>query len=94
MPLTVPSGSFGSSSVASATNSATPATPTITEPEAAAIHYASVRRLDDGESLAVYDLGGGTFDITVLRKLPQGIEILGVPEGIEPSAASILTKLS
>jgi hypothetical protein len=31
----------------------------------------------------VYDLGGGTFDATVLRKLPTGIEILGTPEGVE-----------
>ncbi len=31
----------------------------------------------------MYDLGGGTFDATVLRKNPSGIEILGIPEGIE-----------
>jgi YVTN family beta-propeller protein len=56
---------------------------TITEPEAAAAHYAASRNLSDGEIIAVYDLGGGTFDATVLRKHPGGIEILGVPEGIE-----------
>ena len=55
----------------------------ITEPEAAAAHYASSRRLTDGELVAVYDLGGGTFDATVLRSGPDGVEILGVPEGIE-----------
>jgi YVTN family beta-propeller protein len=55
----------------------------ITEPEAAAAHYAASRQLSDGEIIAVYDLGGGTFDATVLRKHPGGIEILGVPEGIE-----------
>ncbi|WP_345602608.1 Hsp70 family protein [Pseudonocardia adelaidensis] len=55
----------------------------VTEPEAAAAHYAASRQLSDGEVIAVYDLGGGTFDATVLRKHPGGIEILGIPEGIE-----------
>ncbi|GAA3072562.1 hypothetical protein GCM10010464_40830 [Pseudonocardia yunnanensis] len=55
----------------------------ITEPEGAAAHYASSRRLTDGELVAVYDLGGGTFDATVLRSGPAGVEILGMPEGIE-----------
>jgi YVTN family beta-propeller protein len=55
----------------------------VTEPEAAAAHYAGSRQLDDGEVVAVYDLGGGTFDATVLRKRADGVEILGTPEGIE-----------
>jgi YVTN family beta-propeller protein len=55
----------------------------VTEPEAAAAHYAASRHLADGEIIAVYDLGGGTFDATVLRKTQDGIEILGAPEGIE-----------
>jgi YVTN family beta-propeller protein len=54
-----------------------------TEPEAAAAHYASTRRLSEGDVLAVYDLGGGTFDATVLRRAAQGFEIVGTPEGIE-----------
>lgn len=55
----------------------------VTEPEAAAAHYAATHQLSDGDVIAVYDLGGGTFDATVLRKLPGGIEILGTPEGVE-----------
>jgi YVTN family beta-propeller protein len=55
----------------------------VTEPEAAAAYYATSGRLADGEIVAVYDLGGGTFDATVVRKLPEGMEILGTPEGIE-----------
>jgi molecular chaperone DnaK len=55
----------------------------VTEPEAAAAHYAASRQLDDGRIVAVYDLGGGTFDATILRKHPGGVEILGTPEGIE-----------
>ncbi|HEY8544936.1 MAG TPA: Hsp70 family protein [Acidimicrobiales bacterium] len=56
---------------------------TITEPEAAAIHYASQERVEPGSIVAVYDLGGGTFDAAVLRRDVTGWEIMGEPEGIE-----------
>jgi molecular chaperone DnaK (HSP70) len=56
---------------------------TISEPEAAAIHYASQERIEPGSVVAVYDLGGGTFDVALLRKADKGWEILGTPEGIE-----------
>jgi molecular chaperone DnaK (HSP70) len=56
---------------------------TVTEPEAAAIHYASTTRVPDGTVFAVYDLGGGTFDASVLRKAGSSFEVLGQPEGIE-----------
>ncbi|MCU1651308.1 MAG: beta-propeller repeat protein, partial [Pseudonocardia sp.] len=65
------------------TNAGLSDTLTITEPEAAAAHYASSRRLHDGQIVAVYDLGGGTFDATILRGARDGVEILGRPEGIE-----------
>ncbi len=55
----------------------------LTEPEAAAIHYASKEQVAPGQIVAVYDLGGGTFDAAVLRKTVDGFEILGHPEGIE-----------
>ncbi|KAA0235078.1 MAG: Chaperone protein DnaK [Acidimicrobiales bacterium] len=55
----------------------------LTEPEAAAIHYASQERVDVGAVVAVYDLGGGTFDAAVLRKTSDGWEVMGQPEGIE-----------
>ncbi len=55
----------------------------LTEPEAAAIYYASQSRVEPGTLIAVYDLGGGTFDAAVLRKTVEGFEILGEPEGIE-----------
>jgi actin-like ATPase involved in cell morphogenesis len=54
-----------------------------TEPEAAAAFYARQQRIDPGAVVAVYDLGGGTFDAAVLRKTESGFEILGRPEGIE-----------
>ena len=55
----------------------------VTEPQAAAVHYASSERLEAGATVAVYDLGGGTFDAAVLRKTVDGFELLGEPEGIE-----------
>jgi molecular chaperone DnaK len=55
----------------------------ISEPEAAATHYCRERTLGDGEVVAVYDLGGGTLDTTVLRMRAGTMEILGTPEGIE-----------
>ncbi|HLU33012.1 MAG TPA: Hsp70 family protein [Natronosporangium sp.] len=54
-----------------------------TEPEAAAVFYAAQQRVEPGSIVAVYDLGGGTFDAAVLRKTEAGFEILGQPEGIE-----------
>jgi actin-like ATPase involved in cell morphogenesis len=54
-----------------------------TEPEAAAVFYAQQQRVEPGAIVAVYDLGGGTFDAAVLRKTAVGFEILGRPEGIE-----------
>lgn len=54
------------------------------EPEAAALHYASQVRVEEGSTIAVYDLGGGTFDTAVLRKSGSSrFELVGRPEGIE-----------
>ncbi|MCI0687669.1 MAG: Hsp70 family protein [Sporichthyaceae bacterium] len=54
-----------------------------TEPEAAAIWYLQQRPVEIGAAVAVYDLGGGTFDAAVLRRTESGFAILGHPEGIE-----------
>lgn len=53
------------------------------EPEAAALHYAGQARVPIGALVAVYDLGGGTFDAAVLRKGVDGFETVGRPEGLE-----------
>lgn len=55
----------------------------VSEPEAAAVNYAAEQRLGVGAVVAVYDLGGGTFDAAVLRRTATGFTILGEPEGIE-----------
>ncbi len=56
----------------------------LSEPQAAAISYASRERVEVGATLAVYDLGGGTFDAAVVRKdSPTSFTVLGQPEGID-----------
>ena len=54
-----------------------------TEPEAAAVQYASKTRVLPGEKIAIYDLGGGTFDICFFEKTTYGFKMLGRPDGIE-----------
>ncbi len=55
------------------------------EPCAAALALAAVGQLDDvgeGDLVAVYDLGGGTFDIALLSRVPGlGFELTGEPGG-------------
>ncbi|NLT53063.1 MAG: Hsp70 family protein [Actinomycetales bacterium] len=53
------------------------------EPAAAAIYYAGQHPLRPGTALGVYDLGGGTFDATVLRKTEDSLEVIGMPVGTD-----------
>ena len=57
----------------------------VPEPVAAATAYAAERSLVPGSVVAVYDLGGGTFDAAVVRagETPSDAEIVGRPDGIE-----------
>ena len=55
----------------------------MSEPEAAARHYARLGRLEPGQAVAVFDFGGGTFDAAVVRNGEDGPELLGTPEGLE-----------
>jgi molecular chaperone DnaK (HSP70) len=55
----------------------------LTEPEAAAIHYARLGKIEVDDVVAVYDFGGGTFDAAVLRRTADGYDVLGQPEGLE-----------
>ena len=47
----------------------------INEPTAAAIAYGAARRAGSREHFLVYDLGGGTFDITLLELAQDGISV-------------------
>ncbi|WP_281690553.1 Hsp70 family protein [Pseudonocardia thermophila] len=56
----------------------------LAEPQAAALHYAATERVEPGSTIAVYDLGGGTFDAAVVHKDANGaFTLLGRPEGLE-----------
>ena len=61
----------------------------LTEPEAAAAAHAATGRLPLGRTVAVYDLGGGTFDAAVVRGVhpdpvaPVGLTVLGRGQGLE-----------
>jgi molecular chaperone DnaK len=56
----------------------------LTEPEAAAVSYAAQERVEAGTTIAVYDLGGGTFDAAVVRKMGTGLfTLLGSADGLE-----------
>ena len=50
----------------------------IAEPVAAASYYTAAlgSALPVGRALAIYDLGGGTFDAAVVRRTPTGFEVL------------------
>jgi molecular chaperone DnaK len=55
-----------------------------TEPEAAAASYALQERVESGSTIAVYDLGGGTFDAAVVRKTgASAFSVLGHPQGLD-----------
>src|SRR6185295_5258142 len=57
----------------------------IAEPVGAASYFTAVlgSAVPVGRSLAIYDLGGGTFDATVVRRTQTGFEVLaedGLPD--------------
>ncbi len=53
------------------------------EPQGSALQYAFDHRVDDGQVVAVYDFGGGTFDAAVVRATPAGFDLLGEPQGLD-----------
>jgi molecular chaperone DnaK len=67
---------------------------TVGEPEAVAVHHAAGTAVAPGSVVAVYDLGGGTFDTALLRRTGDGREpresghgtgweVIGRPEGLD-----------
>ncbi len=55
------------------------------EPVAAAIYYAhqNKNKLQDGENILIYDLGGGTFDATLIKQEAGKYQIISTPTGLE-----------
>jgi len=52
------------------------------EPVAAAIYYFRHAPVVEGEIVLVYDLGGGTFDATLVQRKAVGYKILAMPKGL------------
>jgi tetratricopeptide (TPR) repeat protein len=52
------------------------------EPVAAAIYYSRHAPVEEEEIILVYDLGGGTFDATLIQKEAIGYKILAMPKGL------------
>lgn len=48
------------------------------EPTAAAIHYAYTHHLTDDCTFLVFDPGGGTFDVSILRQTAGAPQVLGI----------------
>lgn len=55
----------------------------LTEPEAAAMSYASRNRVEPGEIVGVYDFGGGTLDTALVQRDDDRFRLIGRPEGME-----------
>jgi actin-like ATPase involved in cell morphogenesis len=55
----------------------------VSEPEAAVTGLVDGRRLVEDDVVVVYDIGGVTVDMTVVRVTDSGMEILGLPEGAD-----------
>ena len=59
-----------------------------TDAEAAVAMYAARESRGTGERVVVYDLGGGSCEVTVLEKTSSGARVLGASEGADhPSGA-------
>lgn len=58
------------------------------EPVAAANYYAHKARVEDGDIILVYDLGGGTFDATLIEKCGSDFRVLGTPKGLPQCGGS------
>jgi hypothetical protein len=70
---------------AAAANAGLPAPTMLAEPVAAAAYFLNVARspVPRGAPLLVYDLGGGTFDVSVVRQTAEGFDIVasdGLPD--------------
>ena len=55
----------------------------LSEPQAAAHDFGSAAHLEVGDLVLVYDLGGGTFDVALLRRDEKGFSHVGEPTGVE-----------
>lgn len=55
----------------------------VDEPTAAAMCYCAEGYIEDGQTLLVYDFGGGTFDVSLIRYQDGAFQLLSEPMGLE-----------
>ena len=55
----------------------------VDEPTAAAMSYVSEGYIKEGQTLLIYDFGGGTFDVSLLKYEHNSFTLLTEPEGLE-----------
>ncbi|MGD9753109.1 MAG: Hsp70 family protein, partial [Acidimicrobiia bacterium] len=65
----------------------------LTEPVAAAMAYAHAHAVPNGTFLAVYDLGGGTFDAAVVQATAEGFVVVGRPVGEDRLGGELFDEL-
>ncbi|MEZ5262528.1 MAG: Hsp70 family protein [Acidimicrobiales bacterium] len=65
----------------------------LTEPVAAAMAYAHAHAVPNGTFLAVYDLGGGTFDAAVAQATAEGFVVVGRPVGEDRLGGELFDEL-
>lgn len=65
----------------------------LAEPVAAALAYAHAHTVPDGTYLAVYDLGGGTFDAAVVRAEGADFVVVGRPVGEDRLGGELFDEL-
>jgi molecular chaperone DnaK len=65
----------------------------VPEPIAAARLYSATTMVEVGQHVAVYDLGGGTFDATLLRAESDGFAIVGRPNADTNLGGEVLDEL-
>ncbi|MCC6435706.1 MAG: Hsp70 family protein [Acidimicrobiales bacterium] len=65
----------------------------VPEPVAAAVSFADEGGVVDGGFVAVYDLGGGTFDTAVLQATHDGFVVVGRPAGEDRLGGDLFDEL-
>ena len=70
-----------------------PDTILVPEPVAAALSYWQRGELRPGEHVAIYDLGGGTFDTAMLQTVGEGFQIIGRPEGDQSLGGELFNEI-
>lgn len=65
----------------------------IAEPVAAAMCYCGEGYIKDGQTVLIYDFGGGTFDVSVLRYENHQFTLLGEADGLEHCGGIDLDRL-